>query len=116
MKAASYLRNGETLVLRESDCVGCGACIEVCPHAVFELEQGLARIVDRGACMECGACALNCPAKALSVTAGVGCAAAIIIGKLKGVAPTCGGDGGCCGGAADGAKGAKGAAKSKGCC
>jgi hypothetical protein len=47
--------------------------------------------------MECGACSLNCPAAAITVSAGVGCAAAIIIGKLRGTAPTCGGDS-CCGG------------------
>ncbi len=92
----SYLKNGETLSLDMGACVGCGACADVCPHAVFAVSGGKAEIVGRERCMECGACALNCPVKALSVTPGVGCAAAIIIGKLTGKAPSCGGDG-CCG-------------------
>ena len=91
----TYLKNGETLSLNASVCTGCGACIDVCPHAVFLLEGGKAAIAERERCMECGACARNCPAGALSVVAGVGCAAAIIVGKLRGTAPACGCD---CGG------------------
>lgn len=97
----AYPKNGETLALDVAACIGCGACVDVCPHAVFTVEAGKAEIASRSACMECGACARNCPARALSVEAGVGCAGAIIIGKLRGTAPTCGGDGcggsGCCG-------------------
>jgi MinD superfamily P-loop ATPase containing an inserted ferredoxin domain len=100
MKLA-YLRNGETLKLDSGACVGCGACVDVCPHAVFRMEGGIAALVDRGACMECGACARNCPASAISVKPGVGCAGAIIRGKLTGTAPSCGGEGAesgaCCG-------------------
>ena len=92
----AYLKNGETLVLDEAACIGCGACVDVCPHAVFIIEEKKARIVSRKTCMECGACAKNCPVKAIAVSAGVGCAQAIIIGKLRGTAPECGGDA-CCG-------------------
>ena len=94
----SYLKNGETLELEREACVGCAACVDVCPHAVFEMRGGKAEIRDRGACMECGACARNCPAAAISVDPGVGCAAAIIIGKLRGSAPSCGEGAGCGGG------------------
>jgi NAD-dependent dihydropyrimidine dehydrogenase PreA subunit len=93
---STYIKNGETLELDQGACVGCGACVEVCPHAVFALEAGKAAIARRGACMECGACARNCPADAISVKIGVGCAAAIIRGKLTGSAPSCDG-GACCG-------------------
>jgi ferredoxin len=92
----SYPKNGETLALEIEACIGCGACVDVCPHAVFRIEAGKAEIVSKSSCMECGACARNCPVGALKVEAGVGCAGAIIIGKLRGTAPSCGGDG--CGG------------------
>lgn len=92
-----YLRNGESLSIRSDSCSGCGACIEVCPHAVLELRDGRAVVRDRGLCMECGACARNCPTAAIAVTAGVGCAAAIIAGKLRGTAPACGSGSSCCG-------------------
>lgn len=91
-----YIVAGRSLELDGSACVGCGLCREVCPHAVFVLEDGRARIAERGRCMECGACARNCPAGALTVKAGVGCAAAVIGGLLRGGEPSCGGTA-CCG-------------------
>ena len=94
----TYIKNGETLALDDAACIGCGACVDVCPHAVFRVESGKAIISRRETCMECGACARNCPAGAISVNAGVGCAGAIIIGKLRGTAPDCGGEAGCCAG------------------
>ncbi len=86
-----YLTNVVTLVYTEENCSGCGRCAEVCPHAVFEMQGRKARVIDRDRCMECGACARNCPSDAISVHAGVGCAAAIIQGMLTGKEPNCGG-------------------------
>lgn len=85
-----YLRNVSTLALDTQKCNGCGMCTTVCPHAVLELADGKARIMDRDACMECGACARNCPSEALTVRAGVGCLEAIVRGALAGSEPTCG--------------------------
>jgi ferredoxin len=99
-----YLLNGETLKLDASRCTGCGRCVEVCPHAVFALDDHRARLVDRGACMECGACMRNCPSSAISVKAGVGCAAAVISGLVRGTAPSCGCDAGEKTGACGGSK------------
>jgi len=73
-----YLRNVVTLELNQGKCIGCGMCLEVCPHAVFTLRHGIAEIDQRDACMECGACSKNCPVGAIRVQAGVGCAAAVI--------------------------------------
>lgn len=78
MKGFSYLHSVSTLVLNTEKCIGCGRCLEVCPHQVFLLAGGRARIVNFDACMECGACARNCPAAALFVDAGVGCATGLI--------------------------------------
>jgi NAD-dependent dihydropyrimidine dehydrogenase PreA subunit len=97
----NYLKNGETLAYNSELCTGCRECIEVCPHAVFAMADGKAEIRDRGACMECGACMRNCAAGAIRVKAGVGCAAAVLSGLIRGTEPTCGCDGegaqpGCC--------------------
>jgi len=79
-------------------------CLTVCPHAVFEMSDARAHIVDGDACMECGACVTNCEPGALSVDAGVGCASAIVHSWIFGGEPSCGCDdegtsssaGGCC--------------------
>jgi NAD-dependent dihydropyrimidine dehydrogenase PreA subunit len=84
-----YLKNVVTLQLDPRRCIGCGMCVNVCPHAVFEIVAKKARIASRDACMECGACALNCPTTALAVHAGVGCVTAIIKGAIRGTEPNC---------------------------
>ncbi len=96
-----YLSDVVTLDLSADKCTGCGMCLEVCPHDVFELTNKKAVIADKDACMECGACVNNCAFGALSVDKGVGCAAAIINSMIRGGEPTCGCSGedktnGCC--------------------
>ena len=93
---ATYLKNVVTLQLDDETCIGCGMCQTVCPHGVFVVEDGKARIVDRDACMECGACARNCPPAAIAVRPGVGCAAGILFGDC-GEDTECSGEStGCC--------------------
>lgn len=91
-----YLKNVATLELDAKKCVGCGICVNVCPHRVFELADGKARILDRDSCMECGACRKNCAFSAIRVSPGVGCASAIIKGLLTGSEPSCDCSGGQC--------------------
>jgi len=90
--APQYLKDVVTLELDEELCVGCGI-------AVFVLGEGKAIIAERDSCMECGACVRNCPVGALTVQAGVGCAAAVLNAILRGGEPSCDcTDGGaCCG-------------------
>lgn len=85
----TYLKNVVTLELDAERCIGCGQCINVCPHQVFAMAGDKVRFANRDGCMECGACALNCPVEALKVNAGVGCAAAIIQGWITGKEPSC---------------------------
>ena len=91
-----YLKNVATLKLDQNKCVGCGMCLEVCPHNVFILNKGKAQISDLDSCMECGACLKNCAFSAITVSSGVGCASAIIKGLLTGSEPSCDCSGGDC--------------------
>lgn len=93
-----YLRDVTTLALDDTSCIGCLECMSVCPHGVLERHERKVRIARPDDCMECGACALNCASRALTVEAGVGCAAAIIQGALTGTEPSCDctGDAGTC--------------------
>jgi NAD-dependent dihydropyrimidine dehydrogenase PreA subunit len=94
-----YISNVTTLKLDQSKCNGCRMCLVVCPHQVFAFENKKSKIADLDACMECGACQRNCPEGAISVRAGVGCAQAVIQGKLRKTEPTCGcgTESACCG-------------------
>jgi NAD-dependent dihydropyrimidine dehydrogenase PreA subunit len=82
MQKLIYLKNVVTLQVDENKCTGCGMCLEVCPHEVLKMNGKRVHVQNRDACMECGACSRNCPVNAVSVQAGVGCAAAVINGML----------------------------------
>jgi len=78
----AYLEN--TLVYDPTLCNGCGMCVSVCPHAVFEMNGRKAVLLRPTACMECGACQKNCVTAAIAVESGVGCANAMIRAALAG--------------------------------
>ena len=44
-------------------CVGCGACLKVCPYAALMLANGKAHVNDQ--CIFCGACVESCPFEAI---------------------------------------------------
>ncbi len=50
-------------------CTGVWQCIEVCPVACWEREEGerRARFVHRERCIACGACVLQCPRQAIEL-------------------------------------------------
>ena len=97
MSEFRYLEDVVTLELDEGMCIGCNMCVKVCPHEVFEVAGGKAKIIDRDGCMECGGCAKNCPVDAIDVRAGVGCASGVIKGAIRGTEPICDCSDGCCG-------------------
>jgi NAD-dependent dihydropyrimidine dehydrogenase PreA subunit len=99
-----YLKDVATLALDQEKCTGCGMCLQVCPHGVFRMNCARVEIREKDACMECGACARNCPFAALSVQAGVGCAAAIINVILGRTDQPCCGPSDCGGSANKGAR------------
>jgi len=63
--------------------------MEVCPHGVFEKAGKVVKVLNRDRCIEFGACMMNCAFGAISVQAGVGCAAAVLNGMIRNREPSC---------------------------
>jgi NAD-dependent dihydropyrimidine dehydrogenase PreA subunit len=84
-----YLKNVVTLQYNAEKCSGCQRCTQVCPHAVFRMEDKQAVLQKKDACMECGACEKNCAYGAIAVRSGVGCSGGIIQGFFQGTEATC---------------------------
>ncbi len=59
--------------VNEETCIGCGACVSVCPANpnVYEMqdkEAGKKCVVkNKDACIDCGACVTTCPVQAIKM-------------------------------------------------
>lgn len=65
-------KNAGTLSVNREKCIGCGRCIEVCPHNVFHMKEKKSEIINKHSCMKCEACKNNCPVSAIDVHADTG--------------------------------------------
>jgi ferredoxin len=52
-------------IISEEKCVGCGACVAVCPVEAIS-QDGDKYKIDPNTCVDCGACAGECPSEAIS--------------------------------------------------
>ena len=52
-------------VVEKDTCIGCEACVGVCPTVAISMADGKA-VVDADTCVECGACVSTCPVNAIS--------------------------------------------------
>ncbi len=52
-------------VVNKDECVGCGACVEVCPQEAITMDD--VAIIDVNECIDCGACVDECPNGAITI-------------------------------------------------
>ncbi len=53
------------VIIDESKCAGCGACVGTCPVEALSMDGDIA-VVDEDTCIDCGACISSCPCDAIS--------------------------------------------------
>ncbi len=54
------------VTVNAEDCVGCGACVDICPSGALEINgDNVAEVNDE--CVDCGACVSACPAEAIAL-------------------------------------------------
>jgi electron transfer flavoprotein alpha subunit len=53
------------LEINREECIGCEACVDVCPFGALSMVDGIAEVDDK--CTACGACLDVCPVNALSL-------------------------------------------------
>ena len=51
-------------------CIGCGACVDACPHGCIEGQPGYIHMLDDYDCTKCGACVEACSNGAIILTTG----------------------------------------------
>ena len=47
-------------------CIGCGACVGVCPVGALIMNDDGKSVCDEGTCIDCGSCVSACPVSAIS--------------------------------------------------
>jgi len=52
-------------VVNKDECVGCGACVEVCPQEAITMDD--VAVIDVNECIDCGACVDECPNGAITI-------------------------------------------------
>lgn len=57
--------DGEGYVINHDQCVGCGACTDVCPTGCIALTNGYA-VINQEYCIQCGSCECECPVGAIN--------------------------------------------------
>ena len=49
--------------VKANDCVGCGACADVCPQDAITVDD--IAVINADLCVDCGACIDECPSDAI---------------------------------------------------
>jgi NAD-dependent dihydropyrimidine dehydrogenase PreA subunit len=67
VKGASVSILEKPIILDESRCINCGACISICPVKVFNYKEDRSISVNYEKCVQCGLCITACPHQALKI-------------------------------------------------
>ena len=65
--ASSGTNSTARVVVAADACVGCGHCLQACPHGVFSFESGKAVASNAGPCSLCGRCVQVCQPQAITL-------------------------------------------------
>lgn len=61
------IRNGKDKLYTKKKCIGCGSCVQACPHQALTLtSEGI--MTDLRQCTLCGRCAEECPCMAIEIS------------------------------------------------
>lgn len=52
--------------INSETCIGCSACVPVCPVDAIAMVEDKA-IIDHETCIECGVCIAECPVEAIAI-------------------------------------------------
>lgn len=53
-------------IVDEDECVGCGACEDVCPNGAITVDD--IAVIDENECTDCGECVEECPSDAIELS------------------------------------------------
>jgi Fe-S-cluster-containing hydrogenase component 2 len=56
-----------TAIVDNEKCVGCSACVDVCPVGAITMKNDKA-VINADECIDCGACVPECPSEAISLS------------------------------------------------
>lgn len=54
-------------IINRDLCIGCAACVGVCPLGALELDEEGKSVCNEDVCISCGACVDTCPVEAISL-------------------------------------------------
>jgi len=57
----------EIVIIDEKLCIGCGACVEICPQKILYIKDDICKVTDEGKCDKLKGCEKVCPTDAIKM-------------------------------------------------
>ncbi|MEG1751720.1 MAG: 4Fe-4S binding protein [Clostridia bacterium] len=55
------------MMVDKKKCIGCGACIEICPVGAISFSDDGTALINEKKCVKCGSCSVTCPVSAITI-------------------------------------------------